>query len=231
MIHGAGDNRNVWSVVGDAVAEGGVEWIGIDLPGRNDQADPHPESIEGLADWAAKSITDQDLRDIVLAGHSMGSLVALEVAGRISARVAHLVLMCTGTPMVVSDALLEPESPEQLHARVSKWSHSQNAYETHAEAIDGHTAQYSALRADTFVSDLRSCHEYRGAVGAAERIDVPTTVVLAELDVMVRKQLEEPIVDALDNCSLVTIAGVGHAIADEAPIEVARIILEVATAP
>jgi pimeloyl-ACP methyl ester carboxylesterase len=231
MIHGAGDNSNVWAAVGDEVTRSGLEWVPIDLPGRKDETDAHPESIEGLADWAARDITDKGLDGIVLVGHSMGSLVALEVAGRIPDRVRRLVLLCTGTPMVVSDALLEPESAEVLHSRVTRWSHSPNAESNYAEAMERHISEYSALRDDTFVLDLRSCHEYAEAVAAAGRVQAPTTVVLAELDVMVKKNLELPIVEALATCDVVTIEGVGHAIADEAPIETARIIVDVASVP
>lgn len=231
MIHGAGDNSIVWQAVGDAVTARGVDWLALDLPGRRDSTDAHPGSVEGFADWVSHRIVDLDHSQIVLAGHSMGSLVALEVAGRIPDRIAHLVLLCTGAPLVISSALLEPESPEVLIAKVTKWSHPLGADKTHGAAIDAHVAEYDSLRADTFVSDLRVCHEYQGAVAAARRVTAPATVVVAELDVMIPEELAAPIIAALDAPEVVVLRGVGHAIGDEAPLDTARIIVEAAVAP
>ncbi len=228
MIHGAGDNRNVWSGVGDAVVDTDVPWVAFDLPGRNTEDSPHPGSIEGLADFVAAKIVEADLSGIVLAGHSMGSVVVLEVASRIPTRIDHLVLMCTGAPMSVSDRLLEPETPEALHDAVTRYSHVRDAAERFPDALAKHMEEYQTLRNDTFTADLRACNEYGGAVAAAAAATMPATVVLAEHDVMVRVETAEPIIEALGRSQVVMLEGVGHAIEDEAPLETARILVDIA---
>lgn len=229
MIPGAGDNANVWAEVGSAVEAAGVRWVALDLPGRRGETDPHPGTVTGLAEWVGRRIESMDAGRVVLAGHSMGSMIAIEVAGRYPEIVDRLVLMCTGAPMVVSDFFLEPESPEALVFNVNRYSHSRDAEERFPDAIERHLAEYASLDDDTFTSDLRSCHEYRGACDAAERVAVPTTVVLAEFDVMVRPETADPIIACLAQSDVVMLEGVGHAIEDEAPIETARIIIGVAT--
>ena len=61
-----------------------------------------------------------------VAGHSMGSLIALDFAGRYAHRTTHLALVATAVPMTVSDTLLEAarEREAEAIAMVTEWSHS-----------------------------------------------------------------------------------------------------------
>src|SRR5690606_41551683 len=61
-----------------------------------------------------------------LGGHSMGSLVALEVAGRAPERVDALALVGTAFPMKVSEALLAAAREDEARAfdMINYWSHS-----------------------------------------------------------------------------------------------------------
>jgi pimeloyl-ACP methyl ester carboxylesterase len=95
LLHGAGSNGHAWHYQYDHLG-GRHSPIAPDLPGHG-----HSSGVEGLpttADYAAFTIAFLDalkLDSAVIAGHSMGGAVAMELALRHPHRVKALVLIAT----------------------------------------------------------------------------------------------------------------------------------------
>ncbi|MFS2021820.1 alpha/beta fold hydrolase, partial [Massilia sp. CT11-108] len=87
---------------------------------------PALATVEEMAAWLLDLLDAAGVGKAVLAGHSMGSLIALEAASRAPARVRALALVGSTWPMKVSDALLETARTNEPGAidMVNLWSHA-----------------------------------------------------------------------------------------------------------
>ena len=99
LLHGVGGSRRIWSdaVSGTtrALAQAGFTALALDLPGYGDSPLPATLSIASMADAVADTLTALGFQRAVLLGHSMGGMVAQELAAQHPQRVAALVLACT----------------------------------------------------------------------------------------------------------------------------------------
>lgn len=96
-LHGFCQSSVFWEPTLDRLAEQGRAGLAPDLPGFGQSADlPGPYTMEGFADAVARLLDEGDIPQVVLAGGSMGGVVAQHFALRHSARVARLLLVATG---------------------------------------------------------------------------------------------------------------------------------------
>ena len=110
LVHGGGYDKRCWDrmvpmLSGDAVA--------VDLPGRGDRTadDLAQIGIVDFVDAVVKEITDRDLHDIVLVGHSMAGLTIPQVAARLPDRIRTLVFVSCTVPrdgQTIYDTLERP---------------------------------------------------------------------------------------------------------------------------
>jgi pimeloyl-ACP methyl ester carboxylesterase len=90
LIHGAGSNMLCWSAEMRRLP--GYSVIAVDLPGHGrSRGQPAMQSINDYADHLIDFIHNLHLESVVLAGHSMGGAVALEIGRRDLGIIAGLV--------------------------------------------------------------------------------------------------------------------------------------------
>src|SRR6201999_2825733 len=78
-----------------------------DLPGHYKSAGPALDSIAAMADWSLRLLDTQKLERAAIVGHSMGALIALEIARKAPDRVRALVLIGSAPKMPVHPDLLD----------------------------------------------------------------------------------------------------------------------------
>lgn len=182
LIHGAGMDHTVWRFQTRALAHAGWAALAVDLPGHGAADGPPPVSIEEMAVLAVGMLDAAGVARAAIVGHSMGSLVALEVAAAFPDRVDRLVLIATSDRMDVHPDLqtaADAADPAAVDLLVG-WSH------TGAARLGGHPQPGVWVRATTrrmferhlarsLGSDLRACAAYpagerAGYVGASTLI-------------------------------------------------------------
>jgi pyochelin biosynthetic protein PchC len=100
-----------------------VELLAVQYPGRQERLDEPPAgSVEQLADLTAEALAPFLERPLLLFGHSMGSMVAYEVARRVEEShpgvLAHLFVSAQRAPHAGPRGTLHRESDDKLVARV-----------------------------------------------------------------------------------------------------------------
>jgi len=192
FVHGALNDHSVWTLLARWYAHHGWSVLAVDLPGHGRSGGAPLASVEAMAAWLHALLDAAGVRQAALVGHSMGSLVALEAAGRASA----LVLVGTAYPMKVSEALLATarDAPETAMAMVNAFSHSL------ASAKPGYPGPGAWLRGgalalmrrlqsrqtglNLFENDFQVCNRYAGGEAAAARVGCPVSLLLGRLDQM-----------------------------------------------
>jgi pimeloyl-ACP methyl ester carboxylesterase len=208
-----------------------MQMLALDLPGHGRNTEPLVGSIEALADWLSEWLKQKASTPLHLAGHSMGSLVVLELASRWPGRFASVSLLGTASPMGVNEALLSQarDNPAQAIDLVAKYSFAPaNAQRPDPDALTpGSTLIESSVRAmheqslQCIANDLVACNRYQGGAAAAEKLLCPVLVLYGALDKMTSPKSATALANTMTNAQLRTIDNVGHAMMAEAPEHVA----------
>jgi pimeloyl-ACP methyl ester carboxylesterase len=227
FVHGAMHDHSVWTLLARWFAHHGFGALAPDLPGHSQSAGPPLESIEAIAAWLLALLSAAGVNAASLVGHSMGSLVALEVAAQAPQRARRLVMIGTAYPMTVSPALLEAARSDPFAAidSVNALSHSTLAAKPSypGPGMWLHGANRALMRrlqmgqreANLFLEDFEVCNRYAGGLAAAARVACPATLVLGGRDQMTGPKQAAAIAAAL-RARTVTLQS-GHALMTEAP--------------
>ena len=165
---------------------------------------------------------------VALAGHSFGSLMALEAAARAPARVSHLMLVGTAFPMKVAPALLETSLQQPLKAidMVNVFSHSMLA--PPPSALGPGTWIYGGSRAlmrrvlasnpnvNLFHLGFKACDDYRNGEAAMLQVQAPVLFILGKRDQMTPARAAQPLIAKAQNAKVVLLDA-GHQMMLEAP--------------
>jgi pimeloyl-ACP methyl ester carboxylesterase len=227
FIHGAQNDHSVWTAQARAFAQLGHAVLAVDLPGHGRSAGPALASVEQMAGWLLALLDAAGIDRAVLAGHSMGSLIALEAAFRQPGRVRALALVGSTWPMKVSDALLETARTDEATAidMVNLWSHASIA-PAPAGSPQGFWAPGASRRlmqrlsqvnpAQLFHTDFMACDTYANGGTAASAIACPALFVQGRRDVMTPPRSAQALVAAIPHARVVAI-DCGHALMTEQP--------------
>jgi pimeloyl-ACP methyl ester carboxylesterase len=99
-VHGYCQSSAYWQPTVERLAAQGVRALAVDLPGFGASAkEPGPYDMGGYADALARLLDDRKLGKIVLAGSSMGGVVAQHFALRHPSLLCRLLLVATGAVM------------------------------------------------------------------------------------------------------------------------------------
>jgi pimeloyl-ACP methyl ester carboxylesterase len=237
LIHGAQHDHSVWILQSRYLAHHGHAVLALDLPGHGRSDGPPPVTVEASAERIASALAPLASPRLLLAGHSMGSLIALEVARRLPARVAGVALVATAAPMRVADTLLAAtrDDPAAAMDMINVWSHSPGLAPFAARPgnpAPGFNVVWQNLRlmqriadthgADVLPTDFAACNAYQGALDAARALQCPALFVLGERDQMTPPKAAQSLIDACAQPQVVTLPATGHAMMAENPDGVRR---------
>jgi pimeloyl-ACP methyl ester carboxylesterase len=227
FIHGALHDHSCWTLLARWCAHHGHSVLALDLPGHARSAGPPLPDVESLADWVLAVLDAAGVRQAALVGHSMGSLVALEAAGRAPERVTRLVMMGTAYPMKVSESLLATALTEPLRAidMVTAWSYATTAPKPSfpGPGMWLHGSNRALMRrmqagctvTNLFHHEFSTCDRYRGGEAAAARVACPVHFVLGRADQMTLPKAARDLGNALK--ARVHGVDAGHNLMAEAP--------------
>lgn len=234
FVHGAGQDHTIWLLPARYFARHGFNVLSLDLPGHGRSEGALLTSIEAMAEWVADAMDTVGFEDAAVIGHSLGSLVALELAGSQPCRARALALVGTTVPMPVGDALLENAQANDHTAldMLNIWGHSAEAQlgGSHTPGmwmLGGGLRLFERAKPDAVYTDLRACHEYAQGETRAEGVICPGMLILGEKDMMTPVRSAQHVLQKLTNAQSVVIKGAGHALLSEAPEEVLDALIRI----
>ena len=232
LVHGAAMDRTVWQMQTRYLAHHGFRVAAIDLPGHGMTPGTPPETIEGYAAWLADVLANMNVGPVHLAGHSLGSFIALQVAADHPELVASLMMLGTASAMPVHPVLqtAADEGDSLAWELMSGWAFGRSSkvgsHPSPGGSMVGATqALLSRAEDGVLGNDLRASSGYEGALDAAPRVTAPVTLVLGDDDKMTPVRAAKDLIAAFSDPTVVVIPDCGHMMTIEAPDAVRRAML------
>ena len=224
FVHGTGMDHSIWVLPARWFARHGWGVLALDLPGHGRSAGEPLGSIEAIADWVITVLDAQGVQQAALAGHSMGSLVALDAAGRYPQRVSAAVLIGTSFPMPVNDQLLAAAANNDHLAleMLNIFGHARAALIGGNEQIGMWNPGMGMrllerARPGAIHTDLSACNDYQTGLEVAAQVQCPTTLIVGDKDLMTPPRNAKALIAALPKVRVTTLAGSGHSLFNEKP--------------
>jgi pimeloyl-ACP methyl ester carboxylesterase len=228
FIHGVLNDHSIWILQTRYFAHHGWNVLAPDLPGHCKSAGAPPASVEEAARFIRGLLDATGVEKAVLVGHSFGSLIALELAGRSPDRVNRLVMVGTAVPMKVTPTLLDLSLNEPLKAidMVNVFSHSMLA--PPPSTLGPGTWLYGGSKAlmrrvlnsnnkfNLFHTGFKACDDYAGGDSAMERVSCEVLFLLGRNDQMTSPKVAQAIIRKAKNAQTVIVEA-GHQLMTEAP--------------
>lgn len=233
LIHGSGMDNTVWAQQNRFLAHHGLPLLSVDLPGHGRSEGPALETVEEMADWVVALLDAAGLEAGLLAGHSLGSLVALAVAARAPERVAALALLGTAERMPVHPdllALARAGDPEAIRLVVG-WGFGRRAH-VGGNALPGVWMLGSGLRLmereapGVLGTDLAACDRFASGAEMAAAVRCPVTLILGAADKMTPAKAGRALAARIADARVVELPETGHMMMVEAPAATARALLD-----
>ncbi len=225
LVHGAGMDQSVWTLQGRYLAFHGWNAFAVDLPGHGRaRGEPALPSIEAMADWLAELIAQLGTGPATVIGHSMGALVALDLAARHPKWVEKLVLVGAAARMPVHPELLalaRAHDPKAVEL-ICDWGFGARAH-LGGNPLPGAwlvgSARALLLRGDPAVlaNDLSACDAYAEGERRAREIACPALVLAGAEDRMTPPAAGRRLAELLRFGTYHELARVGHMMMVEDP--------------
>ncbi|MGE5162271.1 MAG: alpha/beta fold hydrolase [Betaproteobacteria bacterium] len=232
FLHGAQHDHSVWILQSRYLAHHGYGVLALDLPGHMRSDGPPLETVEEIADRIAAALRSAGVSRLVAVGHSMGSLIALELAKRMPQQARGVALVATAFPMRVADPLLNAtrDAPEEALDMINVWSHSPSIGGFDRKPSNpgpGFSNMWQNLRLmqrilrrdgrDVLPIDFVACSRYSAGLETAAALQCPVLFVLGSADSMTPPRAAKALIDACRQPQVVTLPHAGHALMSENP--------------
>ena len=193
------------------------------LPGFAEATDlPACERIGDMADAIIELLDQLDLTEFVLLGHSMGGMIAQEIAAKVGKRVLGLILYGTGPlgllpnrfePIEISRERLMADGVEATSRRIgATWFRDGEA----ATAFEMVASIGAATSREAALAGLDAMAHWDGRP-ALRDLEMPTLILWGELDQSYRWGQIEILWRTLPNAQLAILPGTSHAAHLEKP--------------
>jgi pimeloyl-ACP methyl ester carboxylesterase len=224
FVHGSGLDHTVWTLAARHFARQGRNVISVDLPAHGRSEGEPKKSVEDMADWIIEVLDALDITTAAIAGHSLGSLVALDCAARHPQRIRAAALVGSIAPMPVSDAILDAAKNNQHAAldMLTQWGYSKrHQYGGNSNPgmwMIGSTLRlFERARPGVLFADMNACNTYSAGLERAAQVQCPVLMVLGREDRLTPLRGTVPLQQALTTARIEVLDGAGHTMMTESP--------------
>ena len=195
--------------------------VAVDLPGHGRSEGTGERHVKDYCVWIKNLLDDLGLNEPILVGHSLGAAIALQFAVSHPKKIAGIVCLGGGMKMPVNPFMLEflKTNPAQMPAEITelicKFSLAKENRPQFSAVLQ---KNISGSKVDILYGDLSACDEM-DLTGEAEKIKVPALIICGAEDKMTPPDLSRALAANITGSSLEIIAGAGHMVMLEQPVE------------
>ncbi len=221
FVHGAGGSGRVWHAQLSALGEQ-CHAVALDLPGHGRSEGNPLTSIKEQAGFVARFLDILGLDKIVLAGHSMGGAISLELALSFPSRLQGLVLLSTGARLRVNPQILQA-----LERGEFPFADAADLFASSANPalVDLTWQEMRAAAVSAFLADFQACDRFN-RVNEIGSIQMPVQIIAADQDVMTPLKYSHFLHQGIAGSRLAVLKEAGHMGMVEKPAEVNQTIMD-----
>jgi pimeloyl-ACP methyl ester carboxylesterase len=224
FLHGAGLDHSSFGLQSRYFGYHGRNVLALDFPGHGRSEGPPVATVPGMADWVSQVLVKLHIERASVVGHSMGSLVALDLAARYPQQVERIALIAVGFPMKVAEPFLEAARNNDYAAidMHTIWGHAAHA-PLRSDPNPGmwmygeNQARLERLAPGVLYNDLKACNDYGSGTDSAAKVRCPVLFLVGRRDVMTPPRAAKQLQERISAARTVEIGPSGHALMAEAP--------------
>ncbi len=226
MLHGVGGGRQAFAPQLPAFANAGYQAVAWDMPGYGHSAVVDPYDFATIADECIELIDVLAPERLVLVGHSMGGMVAQEVAARAPERIDALVLAATSPAFGKADGewqrafIAERTAPldagRTMHELATSLIPTMGAAEVAPEAVAAATDVMSHVPPSTYRLALQALMGFDRRA-ALKALTIPTLFIAGREDRVAPSEMMRGMADRVAGSQFVCLDDCGHLMMFEKP--------------
>ena len=227
FIHGTGMDHTVWTLPVRYFSRKKTDVLAIDLPGHGQNKDKPLDSISKISTYIYNFLDKYKIQRCSLVGHSMGSLIALEMASSRPERVKAISMIGTAFPMQVNEALLESaKSNPQIAINILTFMGYSFSSRLGGNKIPGMWMTESTKRLmqkskkGIIYKDLKACSEFTDGLDKAKKVEAKVQLILGSNDFLTPRIKAQDLIDNFNQPLVEEIYGSGHSLMMEEPNKV-----------
>ena len=220
FVHGSGMDHRAWALQTRWFAFHGYSVLAPDFPGHSLSEGDAIESIEGMGVWLNDFLSAAGVEKAHVVGHSQGFLSALELANNHPKKVLSMTGIGTAAAIPVNPALIETAevAPAKAADMMLQWGFGPAA-QYGISAVPGMqpiAIGRQIMSNNPLAVDLKACANYDAGAAIAEKLDVPSCLILAGKDKMTPLKMGKLLGTAL-KAQITVLPEFGHMLPVEAP--------------
>ena len=193
----------------------------IDLPGHGDSKGTSSNTIESYSKFLIECLETYDLNELSLCGHSMGGLIALEMAMQKNFSVQSIILVNSIYPTRVAEPLLA--KAKASNGGAADFIIKYGLY----KRLLGIKNAFSEEDDLVMLDDLEACNSYQLDLNVIKDLEIPISIILGNKDKLVDLKAVESFANTVP-CKTHTVEEAGHFLFFEQPNELSKLIAQLA---
>ena len=216
FIHGSGGEHSLWTFQYASLNKN-FNIIAVDLPGHGSSEGSGESDVNVYGPWVKRLLDVLQLKNVIIAGHSLGAAIALTFAADFGSMINGVVSVGGGLKMPVNPAIFEllKKDPETAFELMCKFS---LAKENRIKLAEPLKKSMAAANIEALYNDLVACDKM-DLTDKVKKVNLPSLIMCGEEDKMTPPQLSQDIAANIKGSKTCFIKGAGHMVMMERPEE------------
>ena len=217
-------DHTVWTLPIRHFVRKKIEVMAVDLPGHGKNQDKALESIDKISTYLFNFLDKNSISECSIVGHSMGSLIALEMASSMPERINAISMIGTAFPMQVGEALLESaKQNSQVAIDILTFMGYSYSSRLGGNKNPGMWMTESTRRLmqkskkGVIYKDLKACSEFSDGLEKAKKVTANVQLILGSNDFLTPKVKAQNLINSFQNPLVEEVLGSGHSMMMEEP--------------